>query len=207
MRSRSVVILFCCLAAAVPLVSASAQSAPIETREWSLSLGLDPGRVDRHGLEREPDAPVVMNLSRLWQAPGSRFSRDISLMLGADLPRRTDPGFFTGCFECTMRISKTFAALTAGSSIDVFRVARFTPYFRGGTGVYLTRLSTDLDPGAAETQDPLRTPTGFAWGANAGFGIKARFRSREFFVEQMFHHYDLRRRDLFIMPLSFGVRF
>jgi hypothetical protein len=47
----------------------------------------------------------------------------------------------------------------------------------------------------------------FSLGVNGGLGIKVRLWSREFFIEETLHSFDVRRLDKGVYPLNIGVRF
>lgn len=188
--------------------SASAQNQPVQPPAWSLSLGIDPSNLDLEGRDPGVDARLVANLTRSWQSPNSRFGRHLALMVGADLPYRTDPNYSEQCYGCSSRISQRYAGLTAGTTFDVARISRFTPYLKTGAGVYYNKLSLMMDPNTTlPGTDPRYFQSGFSFGANAGLGLRARFASREFFVEQMLHTFDLTRRDKGVYPLNIGIRF
>jgi hypothetical protein len=213
-----------CLALALPLASVSAQttipSAPSTTPEaasWSFSLGVDPTNLDLHPPGQGVDARMVANLTRSWKSGNSRWARHISLMVGTDAPREVQPLFsLTGgapC-DCSMDVVSRYAGLTAGASYDLFRVSRFTPYLTGGTGIYYTTLSRS-------PADGILTPSelafyqnsggfyqhNFSVGLNAGLGLKVRIGSRELFIEQMVHRFDIGILGVGISPLNIGIRF
>ena len=198
-------------AVALPLVSLSAQSPAPEPPKWSFSFGVDPTHLDLHTPDPGVEARMVANLTRSWQSPGSRFARHISLMMGTDAPRRTNPSFDPQC-DCEQSISRRYAGLTAGASYDLFTASRFTPYLKGGTGIYYKTLRTEPTSGAlTPSQLALFYPNGFyqngfSVGGNAGLGIKARFGSREVFIEQMLHVFDIGLNQG-IYPFSIGIRF
>ena len=199
------------LAVVLPLVSLSAQSSAPEPPKWSFSLGVDPTNLDLHTPDPGVEARMVANLTRSWQSPGSRFARHISLMMGTDAPRKTNPSFDPQC-NCEQSISRRYAGLTAGASYDLFTASRFTPYLKGGTGVYYKTLRTEPTSGAlTPSQLALFYPNGFyqngfSVGGNAGLGIKARFGSREVFIEQMLHVFDIGLNQA-IYPFNIGIRF
>lgn len=197
-----------CLLAALPVASASAQNDSVQPRDWSFSLGLDPRRLDvSSGENWGVDMKLVANLTRSWQASNSRFGRHVSFMVGSDFPYGTITGPNPGCQPCNYTITSRFAGLTAGASYDLFRVSRFTPYLTAGTGLYFTKMSRNLNDLEARYVDTRYFRTGFSMGANGGLGLKARFGSREVFVEQMLHATDLARMSKGVWPLNFGIRF
>lgn len=196
-----------CLSTALPLTSVSGQTEPSQPLDWSFSIGVEPQRLDLFGQEPGVDARLVANLTRSWQAANSRFARHVSLLVGSDFPYGRVPDPNDGCGPCNYTITGRYAGLTVGASYDVFRVSRFTPYLTTGTGVYFTKMSRNLNEIEARSVDSRYFRTGFSLGANAGLGLKARFGSREFFVEQMFHAIDLARLSKGVYPLNFGVRF
>jgi len=211
MRTRHVVAVSS-LAIALSVTPVSAQSTAPEPPKWSLSLGVDPTHLDLHTQDPGVEARMVANLTRSWQSPGSRFARNISLMMGTDAPRERNPGFDPQC-DCAQSISRRYAGLTAGVSYDLFTASRFTPYLKGGTGIYYTTLSTEPTSGVlTPSQLALFYPNGFyqngfSVGANAGLGIKARFGSRELFIEQMLHAFDIGRLNHGVYPFNIGIRF
>lgn len=191
-----------CFSVALPLASGAGQEAPIEPRDWSFSLGFDPTYLDLGGQELGVDARLVANLTRSWQSPNSRFSRRVSLLVGSAIPYNYQSDQCIGCF------SRSYAGLTVGASYDVFRVSRFTPYLAAGTGIYFDKASRKPTALEAQYLDSRYWRPGLGLGANAGLGIKAQFGSREFFVEQMLHAFDLTRlRSRGVYPLNFGIRF
>ena len=186
-----------CLVAALPFSSGSAQTAsPVEPPKWSLSLGVDPTHLDLHTPEPGVDARMVANLTRSWQSANSRFARHISLMVGTDAPREMNPNPVDPQCDCWMKITRRYAGLTAGVSYDLFSMSRFTPYLKGGTGIYYAaftrgpsnRLLTPPEL-AAYYQDGF-SERRFSLGANGGLGLKARLGSHELFIEQMIHSFD-----------------
>ena len=191
------VVAFAC---AIPFATASAQSEPVEPLKWSLSLGADPTSFDLRTRDTGVQAHVVGNLTRIWQSPDSRFSRKISLMLGGDSPRSQE-----NCYQCWERAGKRYAGLTASTSVDLFRVSRFTPYVQTGAGIYYTRLTSDVN--GVFIPSPSYDRSHFSFGINGGLGIRARLGSHEFFVEQMLHAFDVRVSDKGVYPLNFGFRF
>ena len=197
----STIIRVLAIALTIPVGTASAQSEGIEPVKWSLSLGADPTAFDLRTRDRGVQARLVANLTRTWQSPRSRFGRHISLMLGGDSPRSQE-----NCYGCWDRVGKRYAGLTVGTSLDLFRVSRFTPYLLSGAGVYYTRLSGDVN-GAAQLPSPMYDRSRFSFGLNGGVGIKARLGSHEFFIEQMLHAFDASESDRGVYPLNFGIRF
>ncbi|MFL5469089.1 MAG: hypothetical protein ACJ8AE_04770, partial [Gemmatimonadaceae bacterium] len=185
----------------IPFATTAAQSEPVELPKWSLSLGADPTEFDLRTRDPGVQARVVGTLTRTWQSPASRFGRQISLMLGADSPHNSE-----NCYGCWTRVGKRYAALTAGTSMNLFRVWRFTPYVQSGAGIYYTRLTGPVN-GANMFPSPLYNRSHFSLGVNGGLGIKARFGSHEFFVEQMLHAFDVREIDRGVYPLKIGISF
>jgi len=177
-------------AIALPLASVSAQSTEPAAGKWSFSLGVDPTNFDLHPPEYNggpsgAQARMVANLTRSWQSGKSKWTRHISLMVGADAPRQVQPWVFSSggigpLCDCPMRYSNRYGGLTAGVSYDVFRVSRFTPYITGGTGFYvngyrrspvndfLTPADAPLYLNGADSHDA------FSLGVNAGVGLKVR---------------------------------
>jgi hypothetical protein len=194
----------------------SAQSTTPVTARWSFSLGIDPTHFDLSTPDPGVEARVVANLTRSWQSAHSRWTRSISLMVGADAPVQVQAYMLSdfGPFcDCPTRVSRRYAALTGGVSYDLFHVSRFTPYLAGGTGIYYNGYK----------RSPVRapvTPSEVAFyqyggygnnyislGVNAGLGLKLRLGSHELFIEQMLHEFDINRRGLAITPLNIGFRF
>jgi hypothetical protein len=194
------------LAAVLPLASLSGQSTTSEPPKWSLSLGVDPTRLNLNTPEPGVDARMVANLTRSWQSANSPLARHISLLIGRDAPRQFQPDQTCGCW---WRAFNSYSGLTAGASYDLFRASRLTPYLKAGTGVYYTRQSTDPVNGLLTvSQLPfLKYRSGFSPGVNGGLGVKVRIGSHEFFVEEMLHAFDVRHLDKGVYPLSFGLRF
>ena len=192
------------LALFLPLASGLAQTAPKEEpSKWALSVGAEPTSLNTR---------IVGNLTRIWQAPDSRFSHHISLMLGADVPRtESTQGWYgsEGCSPCSTRITNSYAGLTAGGSADLFHLWRFTPYLQGGAGVYYSKFSREPVSGVVLTSNlsSYYTKSEFSVGLNAGLGIKARLGSHEFFVEQIVHTFDFYPVGRGVRPLNFGIRF
>src|SRR3954463_731968 len=190
----------------LPLATSVAQTAQKEEPpKWSLSLGAQPS-MDLRTRDPGVDARFAATLTRIWQAPGSRFSRHISLMAGADAPRGVESINSLFCQGCSTSLGRNFAGLTGGGAIDLFRVSRFTPYVQGGAGIYYDRrwgtLTDPSRPGARAFKQ-----NEFSFGVNAGLGIKARLGSHEFFVEQMLHAVNAIPLDRAVYPLNFGIRF
>jgi len=173
------------LALGIPLASASAQLDSASLPEWSLSLGVDPTSFDLRTRDPGVELRMVGNLGRIWQKPGSRFSRNISLMAGGE-----------------SRFNKRYVGLTAGVAADLFHVGRFTPYVQSGLGVYYTRFS-----GTASFYPVTIKRDAFSPGVNGGLGIRAKLGGHEFFVEQMLHAFYARDIDTGVYPLNFGFRF
>jgi hypothetical protein len=195
------------LAAVLPLASLSGQSTTSEPPKWSLSLGVDPTRLNLNTPEPGVDARMVANLTRSWQSANSPLARHISLLIGRDAPRQFQPDQTCGCW---WRAFNSYSGLTAGASYDLFRASRFTPYLTAGTGVYYTRQSNQPANGQVlVSQLPLlyNDRSGFSLGVNGGLGVKIRIGSHEFFVEEMLHAFDVRRLSNGVYPLSFGLRF
>lgn len=202
------------LAIALPLASISAQgNAPdTVTGRWSFSLGVDPTNLSLHTPEPGVDARMVANLTRSWQAQNSRFARNISLMVGTDAPRQITPSSDPQC-ACTMRLSRRYAGLTAGASVDLVSVSRFTPYLKGGTGVYYTRFGRAPADGMLTPAELRLYQNGgfgqsdFSLGVNGGLGMKVRIGSHELFIEQALHAFDVRHLNVGVYPINIGLRF
>jgi hypothetical protein len=202
-----------CLAVAIPLVPVFAQSASQpEPPKWSLSLGVDPTNLDLHTPEPGVDARMVANLTRSWQSANSRFARHISLMVGTDAPREFNPNPVDPQCNCWMKITRRYSALTAGVSYDLLRVSRFTPYLKGGTGIYYDSFTRGpssglLTPALLAYYGDGFSESHFSLGVNGGLGLKVRLGSREIFIEQMLHTFDVRRTGTGVYPLNIGIRF
>jgi hypothetical protein len=112
-----------------------------------------------------------------------------------------------------MKLSARYAGLTAGASYDLFSLSRFTPYLRGGAGVYHTefaRVPADGQLTPAELllyQNGGFGQSGFSLGVNGGAGMKVRIGSHELFIEQALHAFDVRQLGSGVYPLSIGLRF
>lgn len=185
-----------------PLVSASAQSdsvsaAKMEPPKWSLSLGVDPTRFDPGTYHSR----FVANLTRSWQKPGSRFSRDLSLAAGTYTLR----GYY--CYGCWTNRSEQYVGLTAGTSAELFHLWRFSPYVHGGAGLYYARFSARTTRFSAVPTVYNLTRNDFSLGLNGGFGIRARILSHEFFIDETLHAFDVRALNRGMYPLSIGIRF
>jgi opacity protein-like surface antigen len=196
-------------ALSLPLAAVMAQTAPKEEpSKWSLSLGIDPTNLNLNTSDPGVDARFAANLTRSWQSPGSRFSRHISLMLGADAPRQQialpDP-----CDQCWNKIGYTYAGLTGGGSLDLIHASRFTPYLQAGVGFYWTRATSQPVNGFILTPNlsTIYDRSTVSLGVNGGLGIKARFGSHEFFVEQALHAFDIYEMGRGVYPFNFGIRF
>ena len=176
MHIRNVVVISA-FAIVLPLASVAAQNTGSEPAKWSASVGVDPTILDlrqHHGLK----ARMVANLTRSWQSANSPLERHLSLIVGGDAPV-TGPAnqICVGCWE---RVAKTYAGLTAATSLELFRESRFSPYARTGLGVYYTKLGAGRPRGAEYVRDPDYFRSGFSLGVNGGLGLKARLWSREF---------------------------
>lgn len=179
--------------------SDSLSSPAQETPKWAFSLGADPTQLDFRTRDPGIELRGVATLTRTWQNPGSRFSRQLSLMAGADAPRT-----MTNCYGCWARVTKQYAALTTGMAADLFHAWRFTPYVHTGAGVYYTRLSGSLS--TFDGGPSIRPPRNdFSFGISGGLGIKARLFSHEFFIDQTLHAFDVRTIDRGVYPLSIGI--
>lgn len=190
------------LTVGVPLISASAQSdsvsAPkIEPAKWSVSLGADPTRFD----SKTYNTRLVGTVTRIWQKPGSRFSRDVSLAAGT----YTQSGLY--CAGCWSTRGEQYLGLTAGTSADLFHLWRFTPYVHGGAGLYYTRFSATTSSITTIWSSSNVTTNDFSFGLNGGFGIRAKILSHELFIDQTLHTFDVRALNRGMYPLSIGFRF
>src|SRR5687767_13808641 len=184
-----------CFVLALPLVPLSAQDTLAEQPKWSLSIGVDPTHFDLNTRGAGVEARMVGNLTRSWQAADRRWARQISLMVGTDAPRLINPSGDPQC-DCLQRISATYVALTAGASYDLFSLSRFTPYLKGGTGLYYRTFERQPANGYILTSQLIYYQNGFSQsafslGANAGLGVKVRLWSRDFFIEQTLHSFDV----------------
>ncbi len=193
----------------LPFAASRAQTASKEEpSKWSFSLGADPTAFDLRTRDPGVEARLVANLARTWQAPESRFTRHISLMVGADAQRYLSSQS-ENCDACSTNLSNSYAALTGGGSADLFRLSRFTPYVLGGVGFYYSRSSSEPANGVVLTSNlsSIYTRHDFTLGLNTGLGIKARLGSHEFFVEQLLHAFDIQHLGRGINPLNFGIKF
>jgi hypothetical protein len=184
------------LAFLAPLSMSAQSNSDSQTTEppkWAFSLGVDPTALDLRTKDPGVEAQLIANLTRNWQTPGSRWSRQLSLMGG-------------GCVGCSSRIGKQYLGLTAGTSLDLFSLSRFTPYVHTGAGLYYTHLNGNA-PSSAFLQYGNAVRNNIAFGVNGGLGIKARIGSHEFFIDQTLHAFDVRAIDRGVYPLSFGFRF
>lgn len=200
-----------CFAVALPLVPLSAQDTLAQQPKWSVSVGVDPTHLDLNTHGAGVEARMVGNLTRSWQAANSRLARQISLMVGTDAPRLTNPSGDPQC-DCLQRISATYVGLTAGGSYDLITLARLTPYVKGGTGLYYRTFEREPASGMILTSQLIYYQNGFSQsafslGANAGLGIKVRLWSREFFIEQTLHAFDVWQLGRGVYPITIGVRF
>jgi len=198
------------LALALPLAPALAQDVPApEPPKWSLALGVDPTHLNLQSRDGGIDARFVANLTRSWQSAHSSWGRHVSLMVGSDAPTSFSTEPDNPQCNCSMNVSRHYAALTAGLSYDLPRLSRFTPYLKGGTGLYYEHFKSVPASGFITSgQLPLLTDRReLSFGANAGFGVKARFGSHEFFVEQMLHAFNVRHLNRGVYPLNIGFRF
>ena len=202
--SRAVAVLAASLL--LPLSSGLAQAPVEEPSKWSLSLGVDPTNLDLRTRDPGVSASVVGTLTREWRAPNSSIGRYISLMLGGDSPIRSG-ATAENCFGCWTSVSTRYASLTAGLTWDLVHVSRFTPYARTGAGLYYTSRSGNTTSGGVLTSQTIYSTRQWSPGGNAGFGIKAKLGSHEFFIEQMLHAFDLRHIDRGVYPINFGINF
>ena len=198
--SRLSAVALTLLVASVALAqSDSAPSSKTEPPKWSLSLGIDP---TRYNSTTPYDSRIIGSLTRGWQNPGSRFSRELSLMAGT----YSLSGNGVICGVCGGSSSERYLALTAGSSAELFHLWRFTPYVHGGAGLYYRRFSaSNWYTGGVSTSHV--TMNDFTLGINGGFGIRARVLSHEFFIDQTLHAFDFRALNRGVYPFSIGIRF
>jgi len=188
----------------LPLSAASAQSdsltsSNIPTPKWEFSLGADPTHFDLNTRDPGVDLRMVGTLTRSWQSPGSRFSRQLSLMVGGDAPHSASPI----CLGCPG--PKRFAGVTAGASADLFHLGRFAPYLHGGAGLYYSHTGAGISS-VGDAVFPQRARNDFSLGINGGLGIKARLFSHELFIDQTLHAFDIGAIDRGVYPLSFGIK-
>lgn len=200
------VVAVCTFAIVLTPASVVAQDTLAQPRKWSVSLGVEPMSLDLRTRDPGVSARMVANLTRSWQSAKSPLAHHVSLMVGAAAPVITHPDREI-CVGCWDRVQKTYGSLTAGTSLDLFRLSRFTPYATTGMGVYYTNLSAHLPNGSQYVSDQNYFRSGLSFGVNGGLGIKARFGSREFFIEQMLHAFDVRHYDKGVYPLNIGIRF
>lgn len=191
------------LGSGIPVTAASAQSdsvsaAKIEPPKWSVSLGVDPTRFD----SRTYNTRLVGTVTRIWQKPGSRFTREVSLAAGT-----YTPGGGAYCDGCWSNWAEQYVGLTAGSSAELFHLWRFTPYVHGGAGLYYTRFSATTSSWNGILSSSNVTRNNFSFGLNGGFGIRAKILSHELFIDQTLHAFDVRALNRGMYPLSIGFRF
>jgi hypothetical protein len=205
MESRHVVVA-CCIALVLPLASGSAQNPSSEPPKWSLSLGVDPTHLNLHTPEPGVEASFVASLTRSWLSANSPLTRHIALMVGRDAPRQFQPD---DTCDCWWRAFRSYSALTAGASYDLFRISRFSPYVKAGTGVYYTKRGTEPVDNIILTSQLsyYNYRSGFSLGVNGGLGVKVRIGSHELFIEQVLHAFDVRRMQRGVYPLIIGFRF
>lgn len=187
----------------LPLASVPAQNTSSDPAQWSASLGIDP-TIMNGGPGESVRARVVANLTRTWQTKSSPLASHLSLMVGGDTRVRSPHTICVGCWD---RIPKAYAGLTTGTSLELFRGSRFSPYARTGLGLYYTKLGEKQPAGSEYVSDPHYFNSGFSLGVNGGLGLKARLWSREFFIEQSAHAFDIRGSRKHVFPFSIGVRF
>jgi hypothetical protein len=202
MNRGPVISLVACIA--LPLSAAVAQpdsvSSAQQAPKWEFSLGADPTQLDFRTRDPGIELRGVATLTRSWQNAGSRFSRQLSLMAGADAPRS-----MTNCYGCWARVTKQYASLTGGVAADLLHAWRFTPYLHTGAGVYYTRLSGSLS--TFDGRPSIRPPRNdFSLGINGGLGVNARLFSHEFFIDETLHAFDVHTIDRGVYPLSIGIR-
>jgi hypothetical protein len=198
------VVAVSCFATVLPLASVPAQSKDPDPAKWSASFGVDPTIVDgRPG--QGVKARMVATLTRSWQAKSSPLASHLSLMIGGDARARSPDNLI--CVGCWDRVPKTYAGLTTGTSLELFRESRFSPYAKTGLGLYYTKLSAERPNGSEYVTDPNYFASGFSLGMNGGLGVKARLWSRELFIEQTVHAFDIRGLHKNVYPFSIGVRF
>lgn len=192
------------LAIVLPLASVRAQNTNPDPAKWSASFGVDPTIIDgRPG--QSVKARMVANLTRSWQSANSPLTPQVSLMIGGDARVRSPANFM--CVGCWDRVGKAYAGLTTGTSLELFRESRFSPYVKTGLGVYYTKLSAKRPNGSEYVTDMNYFRSGFSLGVNGGLGLKARLWSREVFIEQAAHAFDVRGSHKNVFPFSIGVRF
>ena len=204
--SRSIAIAISLFLPLSPISAQSDSTASSSTQapKWEFSLGADPTDLDLRTRDPGVDLRFVSTLTRNWQRTGSRFSRQLSLMVGADAPRGTGPSFL--CYGCWSRVTKQYVGLTGGLAADLFHAWRFTPYLHTGAGVYYTHLGGGMSTfdGANWVARPPRKD--FSSGVNGGFGVKAKLFSHEFFIDETLHAFDVHTIDRGVYPLSIGIR-
>jgi hypothetical protein len=200
--NNSTIVRVLAIGLTIPLATSYAQSDSVKPNKWSVSLGADLTDFDLRTRDPGVHVRAVGNLTRTWQSPGSRFGRHISLMLGADSPQGQE-----NCYGCWNRVGKRYGSLTGGGSVDLFHLWKLTPYVQAGTGVYFTKLTGTVNGSPYIIPNAMYDRTRFSLGVNGGLGLKARFGSHEFFVEQMLHAFDVHRIDTGVYPFNFGIRF
>jgi hypothetical protein len=197
------VIAVSALAIVLPLASVPAQTTNLDPAKWSASVGVDPTIIDGRPGE-SVKARMVATLTRSWQSKTSPLASHLSLMIGGDTRVRSPSLTCVGCWD---RVAKRYAGLTTGTSLELFRESRFSPYAKTGLGLYHTKLSAERPNGSEYVTDPSYFGSGFSIGLNGGLGLKARLWSREVFIEQAVHAFDIRGLHKNVYPFSIGVRF
>lgn len=187
----------------LPLASVPAQHTTLDPAKWSASFGVDPTILEGRPGESFKTR-MVATLTRTWQSKSSPLASHLSLMFGGDTRVRSPNLMCVGCWD---RVPKTYAGLTTGTSFELFRGSRFSPYAKTGLGLYYTKLSAERPAGSEYVSDPNYFNSGFSLGLNGGLGIKARLWSRELFIEQAAHAFDIHGMHKTVYPFSIGIRF
>lgn len=187
----------------LPLASVPAQNTNLDPAKWSASIGIDPTIMDGRPGE-SLKARMVATLTRTWQAKSSPLASHLSLMFGGDTRVRSPNLTCVGCWD---RVPKTYAGLTTGTSLELFRGSRFSPYAKTGLGLYYTKLSAERPAGSEYVTDPNYFTSRFSLGVNGALGLKARLWSREVFIEQAAHAFDIHGMHKTVYPFSIGIRF
>lgn len=190
---------------ALPLTTSSGQSDSASSSsaappKWEFSLGADPTDLNLSASGGDVHGHFVSSLTRNWQGTSSKFSRQLSLMVGADAPYHGG----VVCYGC--RTNREYAALTAGVSVDVFNASRFTPYLHTGAGLYYERFGGRESVVGGDALIPNPASNNFSLGIKGGLGVKARLFSHEFFVDETLHAFDVRAVNHGVYPLSIGIR-
>ncbi len=195
------------LLAVFPMTLKSQATVDIPPPKWSVSLGVDPTHFDLSTSDPGIEARFAATGARLWQHRNPALTTHVALMLGADAPRAL-PGTE---INPELDVSRYYAALTAGGSIELSLRSRVRPYVSAGGGGYFNDVGWKIactgvtcNPQLAKYQERFRETT---FGVNGGLGLNMSFGKKVLFVEQRFHAFDVTRLDNGVHPFSVGMRF